>query len=82
MTCSVGNYAIKTNEISTIWCHRRAPQAKFDTLGLSLAVQWIALFHFFFSFLRIKADSKSLGYSQALQKPNEIVMFEEACETT
>ena len=47
MTCSIGNYAFKTNEISTIWCHRRAPQAKFQILGLSVAVQWIALFHLF-----------------------------------
>ena len=82
MTCSIGNYAFKTNEISTIWCHRRAPQAKFETLGLSVAVQWIALVHICVSFLPIKANSKSLGYSQALQKPNEMVMFQEACEKT
>ena len=82
MTCSIGNYAFKTNEISTIWCHRRAPQAKFGSLGLSLAVHWIALFHSFFSFLPIKANSKSLGYSQALQKPNEMVMFQKACKKT
>ena len=50
MTCSIGNCAFKTGEISTIWCHRRAPQAKFQTLGLSVAVQWIALFPFFFHF--------------------------------
>ena len=82
MTCSIGKYAFKTNKISTIWCHRRAPHAKFGSLGLSLAVQWIALVHFVFSFLPIKADSKSLGYSEALQKPEEMVMFQEACEKT
>ena len=46
MTCSISNYAFKTNEILTIWCHIRAPQAKFEAFILSVAVQWIALFHF------------------------------------
>ena len=77
MTCSIGNYAFKIHEISTIWCHRRAPQAKFETLGLSVAVQWIPLFHIFVSFLHIKADSKSLSYSDALQKPKEMIMLQE-----
>ena len=43
MTISMCHYAFKTNGISTISCRPWPPHAKFETLGLSVAVHPNAL---------------------------------------